>query len=123
MPAGSGEITFTYNTPNLALGIKISVTALVILAVYLAVFIYKGHKKIETSEYPEGEELLKKWQQEIVLEIAEENKTELSEKEEVLESDEKELTDEELYGKSADFNRGFWVITDTDDNDDNKKKD
>ena len=123
VPAGSGEITFTYNTPNLALGIKISVTALVILAVYLAVFIYKGHKKIETSEYPEGEELLKKWQQEIVLEIAEENKTELSEKEEVLESDEKELTDEELYGKSADFNRGFWVITDTDDNDDNKKKD
>lgn len=81
VPVGEGtsEISFKYTTPGLANGIKISLAALVVFAIYLltALIIKKYVKKDEV--YPEGDELLAYWcgeqskQNENLLDIAEDD--------------------------------------------------
>ena len=60
---GESEIVFTYKTPGLSLGITASLTALAILVIYLAVIFLLRRKNSSYSEYPEGEELLKAWEE------------------------------------------------------------
>ncbi|MBQ0083742.1 MAG: YfhO family protein [Clostridiales bacterium] len=58
--AGESKIEFTYNTPYLGLGIKISITAAIAFVVYiLACLIMKKHRKV--PEYPEGEQLIARY--------------------------------------------------------------
>ena len=60
--AGENEITFVYKTPGLALGITLSLAALIALLCYLLIVkkYYKNHKAV--NYYPEGEKLLELWE-------------------------------------------------------------
>ncbi len=60
---GENEIVFTYNTPGLNLGVKISLAAFSLFAIYIiTMFIVKKIKPaLFTPEYPEGEELKSKF--------------------------------------------------------------
>ena len=59
---------FTYKTPGLATGAIISVSAAVILAVYVAVCYVWRKKHAAAYSYPEGDELLARWENELMLE-------------------------------------------------------
>lgn len=62
--AGLSEIVFTYKTPGLSLGIKVSLIGISLLALYLAaVYVYRKKHTAE-CRYPEGEELLALWEKE-----------------------------------------------------------
>ena len=63
--AGTSEIVFTYKTPGLGMGTVISVSALGILLVYLAVCFVWRKKHSARLSYPDGEELLSRWEKEL----------------------------------------------------------
>ena len=63
--AGTSEIVFTYKTPGLGMGTVISVSALGVLIVYLAVCFVWRKKHSARLSYPEGEELLSRWEKEL----------------------------------------------------------
>ncbi len=58
--AGESKIEFTYNTPNLWLGINISVCAAGVFIIYMIICLITRKKRTEVS-YPEGEKLLERW--------------------------------------------------------------
>lgn len=62
VPEGESEIVFTYKTTGLSLGIVVSSSALATLVIYLAVVYVWRKKHPATSEYPEGEEFLLRWE-------------------------------------------------------------
>ncbi len=59
--AGVSHITFTYQTPGLAQGVKISCAAAVVFVIYLIVMWLLGKKHPPQNTYPEGDELLHRW--------------------------------------------------------------
>ncbi len=68
--AGKSEIVFTYKTPGLGVGMIVSVSALGILLIYLAVCFILRKKQGADLSYPEGEELLSRWENELESEAA-----------------------------------------------------
>ncbi|MBE6781993.1 MAG: hypothetical protein E7540_04665 [Ruminococcaceae bacterium] len=67
--AGDSEIVFSYKTPGLKTGIIVSAVSAAVLVFYLAaVFIWRRRHKV-CCEYPEGEELLKLWQEQEYAEL------------------------------------------------------
>ena len=70
--AGDSTIVFEYETPGLKTGIIISSAALLVLIAYM---VYFSLRKPKIPEYPEGDELLSKWQEpeniEDIIEITE----------------------------------------------------
>ena len=64
VPAGDSVIRFDYTTPGLSLGIKITVGAAAVFIIYfLASLFFIKRYECETV-YPEGDELIAKWQRE-----------------------------------------------------------
>ncbi len=61
VPAGNSEVVFTYRTPNLNIAIIVSLSALLVLVLYLAGSL--AFKKLHPikENYPEGERLLAEW--------------------------------------------------------------
>lgn len=62
VPAGQSSIVFTYKTPGLLVGAAVSAAALIVLACYAIIFKTCRKGRAVTTEYPEGELLLEKWQ-------------------------------------------------------------
>ena len=60
--SGESEIVFTYKTPGLSEGIIVSLCAVAILGVYLAIAYILNKKNPQEMVYPEGEELLAIWE-------------------------------------------------------------
>jgi hypothetical protein len=114
--AGEGEnqIEFTYKTPGLYYGVIITLSALGLWILYTAIsFVLFKKGKLAEVEYPEGKKLLDKYAfdaaQDAALQSAEETEKEFD----------VEITDDSvIYGydqNSANFNRGFWINTEIDD--------
>ncbi len=61
--AGANEIRFEYKTPGLILGLIVSLSALVLLLMYLGIVRIYNRKHEQKDYYPEGEELLLLWQE------------------------------------------------------------
>lgn len=61
---GNSVIRFSYETPGLMLGIKITAVTSVVLLLYIVIFGIYSHKRRIVVKYPEGRELIKRWQQE-----------------------------------------------------------
>ena len=84
--AGESEIVFTYKTPGLTTGITISLSAAGVLICYLAAVFVWRRKHPATATYPEGEELLSRWENAILMEtsfaVVEEENTQQEENEE-----------------------------------------
>ena len=68
--SGTSTIVFEYETPGLSTGLIVSVIALVLLIAYMYAF---TKIKENTPEYPEGDELLTRWQEPIEVESSEES--------------------------------------------------
>ncbi len=62
VPQGTSQIRFTYKNTGLALGITITLGTILVFALYLLIaFVYKQKHPLN-PEYPEGDDLLKTWQ-------------------------------------------------------------
>ena len=64
VPAGTSVIRFTYTTPGLNMGIYITLISLILFLIYFiscSIYIHLHPKK---TDYPEGERLIRKWQDE-----------------------------------------------------------
>ncbi len=110
--AGTNDITFTYHTPGLKLGIYISIASLSILLIYyvICIFVYKNKEPL--LDYPEGEELLKRFEQE---------KEEVPDDSDVWDDiSEADYTD--YSSANNGFNRGFYLNIDDDDKTDTAPK-
>ena len=122
--AGTSEITFTYETPYLALGIKVTLGALVVLIIYAIICsIMAKRNKFAYTEYPEGRTLLDEWKRDTAVDKLEQANSYYEETFEYDENGEEKTAEpeppktEELYRTSQDFNRGFWINTDEDQSD------
>lgn len=110
--AGENTITFTYETPGLALGVTITVVALLIWILYSGIYLIVRHKRgAGSTEYPEGEQLLERFRQETA-----EERLLMASEELAAESQEDEAPTEPTdnssfyrYSDDADFKRGFWI--------------
>ncbi len=61
--AGESTIVFTYKTPGLKTGLIVSISALLVFILYVAVmFVYHKRNSVKVF-YPEGKELLKHWEE------------------------------------------------------------
>lgn len=61
-PAGTNDIRFTYKTPGFAGGVLITIVALVLFVIYVAVyFILSRRRQVQINEYPEREALEAQW--------------------------------------------------------------
>ena len=68
--AGNSTIRFDYETPMLALGIKVTIGATAVFLIYfIAATIFVKHRGRDTV-YPEGEQLLKIWHKDDIAEAA-----------------------------------------------------
>lgn len=62
--AGTSRIEFKYEVPGLVNGIKISIVSMVLFLAYLLICLIVKHRNGSGQlEYPEGDELMKKWEQ------------------------------------------------------------
>ncbi len=109
--AGDNKIEFSYTTPGLSLGLIVTGFAFLIWLVYTIVSVILSKKgMLETAEYPEGYKLIEKFQTDAAREQMDTNADDENSLFDV------EISDEsELYGyddKTANFNRGFWINTD-----------
>lgn len=113
--AGMNNIEFTYKTPGLSLGFIITLSSLLVWIFYTlisAILTKKG--MLATTEYPEGYKLIEKFQSDTAKELMLENSEEDDERPFDI-----EITDDSvIYGydeQSSNFNRGFWINTECDD--------
>lgn len=79
VPAGVSEISFSYTTPYLYVGLFASAVCLTVLIVYIIISVfYKRYHTVEEC-YPEGEALIEKWSaEEYEIALKEESEKELS---------------------------------------------
>lgn len=61
VPKGESTIRFNYTTPGLQTGILITIAAAGLFIVYIIIFLVYNHNRVNEENYPEGEELLRKW--------------------------------------------------------------
>lgn len=76
VPAGRSTIEFTYTTPGLSDGIRITVGAIVLLAVYLLLFFIFRTRHHDRTAYPEGDKMLRLWRAEEMLDRKEQTQDE-----------------------------------------------
>ena len=68
--AGESAIRFNYRNTGLSLGVTITVTAAVIFIIYILVSALYLKKHPSSTEYPEGDKLLKQWRADDIAEAA-----------------------------------------------------
>ncbi len=85
VPKGQQSIVFEYTPPMLYTGILISAVSVVVLAVYMLIVLLTAKKRKKREAYPEGEDLLEFWAEDLldVYSQAEETKSYLDELDEV----------------------------------------
>ena len=114
-PAGYSEIVFTYRSPGLILGLKISVTAAAIFIVYIIICLIT-RKKRKIPVYPEGEQLIEKWLSYDVADAVENGTEDESEDEQfTLDRIADELSQQYPVQKNSEFLGGFDVNLKNDD--------
>ncbi len=64
VPAGVSEIRFNYDPPGLKYGLFITAATAIVLLVYMLIFLLYKRKHFDENVYPEGDILLKSWQEE-----------------------------------------------------------
>lgn len=64
--SGLSEIEFTYRTPGLDVGIYVSLSSLIAFLIYMIICGIYYHKRPSSTRYPEGTEMLEKWQKEVI---------------------------------------------------------
>lgn len=112
--AGESEIEFTYETPGLYYGVLITLSATGLWLLYTCICLVLSKKgRLAEAEYPEGEKLLQKYAFDAAQDAALQSTTETEKEFDI------EITDDSvIYGydqNSANFNRGFWINTEIDD--------
>ena len=112
--AGESEIEFTYETPGLYYGVLITLSALGLWILYTCICLVLSKKgRLAEAEYPEGEKLLQKYAFDAAQDAALQSTAETEKEFDI------EITDDSvIYGydqNSANFNRGFWINTEIDD--------
>lgn len=109
VPEGDSTIRFDYMPSGLMEGINITAICAITLVFYAIICLIVYHKKPINEEYPEGKELLKAWHhQEMVEKRAE--KTEEVRKKDIFED-----MPENDYVDSGNFDGGFKINTEFDD--------
>lgn len=79
VPAGVSEISFSYTTPYLYLGIFISAISLVVLIIYIIISVICKRVRPAHECYPEGDALIEKWsEEEYEISLKEESEKEIS---------------------------------------------
>jgi hypothetical protein len=79
VPAGVSEISFSYTTPYLYLGIFISAVSLVVLIIYIIISAICKRVRPAHECYPEGDALIEKWsEEEYEIALKEESEKEIS---------------------------------------------
>lgn len=79
VPAGVSEISFSYTTPYLYLGIFISAVSLVVLIIYIIISVICKRVRPAHECYPEGDALIEKWsEEEYEISLKEESEKEIS---------------------------------------------
>lgn len=112
--AGESEIEFTYETPGLYYGVLITLSATGLWLLYTCICLVLSKKgRLAEAEYPEGEKLLQKYAFDAAQDAALQSTAETEKEFDI------EITDDSvIYGydqNSANFNRGFWINTEIDD--------
>ncbi len=113
--AGNSEIRFTYMTPGLLNGIKITTVATLVFIIYMIAFTVYSKNHPTDTKYPEGESLLKDWR-----------KQELDDVRSSLEHEPEQNKKRSIFDDNSDinippienaFNGGFKINTDAFDED------
>ncbi len=110
--AGENTITFTYNTPGLALGVRVTFAAVLIWIIYSSVYlILRCTRGAGHLEYPEGKQLLERFRQEEAEErlLAASEVIEMEDTEEERPSAPQDNESFYRYSGNTEFKRGFWV--------------
>lgn len=108
--AGENTIEFKYQTPYLALGVKITGAALLLFAGYCLVCLLLRHcGKLAVPEYPEGEKLLQEWKADAVAEKLQQPPEEPEPTTDLLAKAAQDLAHDSYY--TPDFEQGFFVVT------------
>ncbi|MBQ8550797.1 MAG: YfhO family protein [Clostridia bacterium] len=97
-PEGDNEIVFKYSTPGLSAGIIVSIIALVALSVWLVLGEYYKKRHPREENYPEGDELIARWQAEDAAEA--------------LAAAPEEISDEQPQEQPPMFPGGFIIVAD-----------
>lgn len=111
--AGTNDIVFTYTTPGLSTGIIVTAVSLLILIIYFVITLIINRKKSEPV-YPEGKELLNRW--EVEQQTQQEQDTTFDDLwDKIISTPDEKDGDQE---SKQDFDRGFFIDVDieTDDN-------
>lgn len=109
VPEGDSVIRFEYETPGLITGLGVTVSALLIMLIYLVIWVFISRKKAPVTDYPEGDKMLNEWLQ-----------AELTEKIENITKVEKPSILDDIPGSKMpeleqNFQGGFIINTDFDD--------
>lgn len=117
--AGESEIRFNYRNTYLDAGILITITACVILILYVAICLLWFKKRPMGTEYPEGEKLLEQWCTDDIIDTFSNRENE-PEQEESQKSILSSLEDEILPTKNNELLGGFIINQDAlnEENDD-----
>lgn len=63
VPEGDSTIRFNYETPGLITGLGVTISAALIMLIYLVIWLFISRKRANIPEYPEGDEMLDNWLQ------------------------------------------------------------
>ncbi len=107
---GVSEIRFDYKTPGLDMGINITIVSLAVFLIYfLASSVYLKNRP-DTTEYPEGDRLLKLWHKDDIAESAIKNNIDL---EDITDLDKPSILDDlpDYIDEKDNFSGGFNIDT------------
>lgn len=107
VPKGESNIRFNYTTPGLQDGILITIAAAALFIIYIITFLIYNHNHKPHENYPEGEELLRKWSIEEAMSKTEED----TPKQSLLD----DIPDINIPSINNGFEGGFKVNTDFED--------
>ncbi|MCQ2477846.1 MAG: YfhO family protein [Clostridia bacterium] len=110
VPKGKSEIRFNYETPGLALGIKITVGAAAVFVIYAIICLFAVKKKTVLKNFPEGAKLLEDWHKEDIIESTK-NSMPYNEQKEFDILDDFPMPDADKGNKN--FNGGFKIDNDS----------
>jgi hypothetical protein len=111
VPEGESTIRFNYETPGLITGLGVTLCAALIFLIYFIIWVFISRKNSPQVDYPEGDEMLETW---LEIELSQRIKeTVKPQKQSILD----DIPGTEMPDLSENFEGGFKINTDFDDND------
>ena len=111
VPEGESTIRFDYETPGLITGLGVTLCAALIFLIYFIIWVFISRKNSPQVDYPEGDEMLETW---LEIELSQRIKeTVKPQKQSILD----DIPGTEMPDLSENFEGGFKINTDFDDND------